>query len=126
MTYSMRGRYAIPVPCETVSIQVMRIPVAFVAAAAVALAAAPAAAQDRGHGRHGHDRDQDAAFHAMQQGQIMPLRAILTRIQIPGARYIGAELDNSGSVYRLKFMRGGEVIWIDVEARTGRVLGRVR
>ena len=67
-------------------------------------------------------RDQDAAYRAAQQGRILPLPMIRARIRIPGAQFIGAEFD--GRVYRLKFMRGSEVIWIDVEASTGRVLGR--
>ena len=28
-----------------------------------------------------------------------------------------------GDSYRLKFIRDGKVIWVDVDARTGRVLG---
>jgi hypothetical protein len=99
----------------------MRLAVALIAAAAVLLPAS-ADAQGRGHGRR--DREQDAAFQAMQEGRILPLGAILSRVRIPGAQYIGAEFN--GAVYRLKYMRGGEVIWIDVDARTGRVLGRVR
>ena len=67
-------------------------------------------------------REQDAAYRAAQQGQILPLPMIRARIRIPGAQFIGAEFD--GRVYRLKFMRGTEVIWVDVEARTGRVVGR--
>jgi hypothetical protein len=39
-----------------------------------------------------------------------------------GADFIGADFD--GRVYRLKFMRGAEVIWVDVDARTGQVLSR--
>jgi hypothetical protein len=27
-------------------------------------------------------------------------------------------------IYRLKYMRGSEVIWIDVDARTGRIVAR--
>ncbi|MDQ4088506.1 MAG: hypothetical protein M3177_10940 [Pseudomonadota bacterium] len=67
-------------------------------------------------------REQDAAYRAAQQGRILPLPMIRSRIRIPGAVFIGAEFD--GVIYRLKYMRGAEVIWIDVDARTGRVLGR--
>lgn len=67
-------------------------------------------------------REQEAAYRAAQQGQIMPLPQIRQRIRIPGAVFIGAEFD--GRVYRLKYLRGGEVIWVDVDARTGRVVGR--
>lgn len=69
-------------------------------------------------------REQDAAYRAAQQGRILPLPMIRARIHIPGAQFIGAEFD--GRIYRLKFMRGSEVIWIDVEASTGQVLGRRR
>ena len=39
-----------------------------------------------------------------------------------GADYLGPEF--RGDTYRLKFMRGGRVIWVDVDAATGRILGR--
>lgn len=67
-------------------------------------------------------REQDRAYRAMQQGEILPLPVVRSRVRIPGADFIGAELN--GLVYRLKYMRGSEVIWVDVDARTGRVLGR--
>ena len=67
-------------------------------------------------------REQDRAYRAAQQGEILPLPAIRSRIRVPGAQFIGAEFD--GRVYRLKYMRGAEVIWIDVDARTGRIIGR--
>ena len=44
------------------------------------------------------------------------------RINIPGAEFIGVEFD--GRIYRLKYMRGGEVIWIDVDAETGQIVRR--
>ena len=87
------------------------------AAASLALLAVPADARGLQS-----MREQDAAYRAAQQGQILPLPMIRARIRIPGAQFIGAEFD--GRVYRLKFMRGTEVIWVDVEARTGRVVGR--
>ena len=67
-------------------------------------------------------REQDRAYRATQQGEILPLPTIRARVRVPGAQFIGAEFD--GRVYRLKFLRGAEVIWIDVDARTGRVIGR--
>ena len=71
-------------------------------------------------------RDQDVAFEATQQGRIMPLRTIEARIipQMRGAEYLGPELDAGSSRYRLKFLRGDRVIWIDVDARSGRVLAK--
>jgi hypothetical protein len=67
-------------------------------------------------------REQDNAYRAMQQGRIRPLPEIRARINIPGAEFIGVEFD--GRIYRLKYMRGGEVIWIDVDAQTGQIVRR--
>jgi hypothetical protein len=69
------------------------------------------------------DREQAGAYRAMQQGRVLSLTEIRARIRVPGGQYIGVEvLDDM--VYRLKFMRGADVIWIDVDARTGRIVGR--
>lgn len=72
----------------------------------------------------------DQAYRAVQSGQILPLRAIRERVRIDGATLIGADLMGGGIMngdprYRLRFMRRHEIIWVDVDARTGRVLGRV-
>ena len=81
--------------------------------------AAPATAQRLTATRGG---DQDAAYRAANQGEIMSFSQIRARISVPGAQFVGVEFD--GRIYRLKFMRGSELIWIDVDARTGRVVGR--
>lgn len=76
-------------------------------------------------GRRG---DQDEAYQARREGALMSLRAIengiVPRMKARGADYIGAEFDAPLSRYRLKFMREGAVIWIDVDGRTGAVLAR--
>jgi hypothetical protein len=84
--------------------------------AAVAAAAPPAAAE--------RPRDQDRAFEAIREGRSMPLPMIERRVLpfMGGADYLGPEFN--GRTYRLKFMRGGRVIWIDVDAATGRIVGR--
>jgi hypothetical protein len=87
--------------------------------AVAGLAFAPLGAEARGLQRQ---REQDQAYRAMSQGRILPLPQIRARINVPGAEFIGAEFD--GRVYRLKYMRGADVIWIDVDAQTGRVLAR--
>jgi len=90
-------------------------------AAAAGLAAAPlagAVAQSRGL-----QREQDNAYRANQQGQILSLPQIRARIRVPGAEYIGAEMVGP-TVYRLKYMRGANVIWIDVDAANGRIVAR--
>ena len=68
-------------------------------------------------------REQDAAYQATQQGRSLSLPEIRARVRIPGAEFIGAEMLGPNR-YRLKFMQGPRVIWVDVEARTGRVIGR--
>ena len=89
---------------------------------ATLLYAAPGETQGRGRGQHG--RDQDAAYHAMQQGEILPLNVILSRVRVRNGRFIGADLDPSGTVYHLTFMgAGGNVVRLHVDARTGRALG---
>ena len=88
------------------------------ALAAVAAAAPPAEAQRVG-------REQDRALEGLMHRDYLPLDALIARVRIPGANFIGAELVGPG-VYRLKYMRGPDVIWIDIDARSGRVLGRVR
>src|SRR5688500_7818058 len=89
-------------------------------AAASLLATAAVPADARGLQRV---REQDRAYHAAQDGRGLTLPEIRARIRVPGAQFVGAEVLGP-NIYRLKFMRGPQVIWIDVEARTGRVVGR--
>lgn len=72
-----------------------------------------------------HVREQDEAFRATQQGRFMPLRAIENRIvpKMRGYDYLGPELNSGAARYRLKFMRGQQVVWVDVDARSGDVIG---
>ena len=71
-------------------------------------------------------RDQDVAFRGTRDGRFMPLREIEGRIvpRMRGFDYLGPELDAGAARYRLKFMRGPQVVWIDVDARTGEIIGR--
>jgi uncharacterized membrane protein YkoI len=119
MRYSMRTGYATPKP-EKSRVSTMRIPLLF-AAAMIAALSVPA---------DGRGREQDAAFKAAQQGRILSLREIESRVSdelrddMKGARHIGTELDAGANRYRLKFMRGKDVMWVDVDARTGRIISR--
>lgn len=72
------------------------------------------------------DRDSVAAFRAMKQGRILPLREIENRVlpQMKDAQYIGFNLEMPSGVYTLKFLKDGNVIWVDVDGRSGQVLGR--
>lgn len=72
--------------------------------------------------------DQDQAYQGRRDGELKSLRSIensvVPRMKARGADYIGAEYDGGAGSYRLKFMRGGSVIWVDVDGRTGAVLAR--
>ncbi|HXG99856.1 MAG TPA: hypothetical protein VNI79_05530 [Sphingomicrobium sp.] len=69
-------------------------------------------------------RDQDRAFRATRDGRSMPLPMIERRVMphMGGADYLGPEF--KGETYRLKFMDQGHVIWVDVDASTGRIVRR--
>ena len=69
--------------------------------------------------------DQDYARDAMRSGSLRPLREIQQawRMDMPGYDFIGSEYDPDMGSYRLKFMRGGEVVWVDVDGR-GREIRR--
>ena len=93
--------------------------VSILLAAAIGLAASAGPADARGLQRV---REQDNAYRATQQGRALSFTEIRARIRVPGATFIGVEFD--GRIYRLKYMRGSEVIWIDVDAQTGRIVQR--
>ncbi len=90
--------------------------------ALTALSAAASAPADAGP----RSREQAAAFQGTLTGRIIPLRAIEARIipQMRGFEYLGPEYDVDVARYRLKFLRGQRVVWIDVDARTGEVIGK--
>ena len=70
-------------------------------------------------------RDQDRAFRQQQEGKSMPLPQIERRVipRMGGADYLGPEL--RGQNLRMKFLDDkGQVIWVDVDPRTGRILGK--
>ena len=100
---------------------------------AASLTAVPAAARPRpDSGREVPSetqrptRDSDRAFEATQEGRSMPLPKLEQRVLpfMGGADYLGPELN--GGTYRLKFMQNGRVIWVDVDAQTGRIIRRSR
>ena len=69
-------------------------------------------------------RDQDRAYMRKQRGQSMPLPQIERRVipRMGGADYLGPEI--RGGNVRMKFLDRGKVIWVDVDPKTGRILGR--
>jgi hypothetical protein len=96
----------------------MRKPLILLAVLGAAFGAVPAAAQP-----FAASQDRLEAFRGVRQGDILPLNVIRDRIgaRLPGATLIGADLIGA-SVYRLRYMRGANVMIVDVDARTGRPL----
>jgi Ni/Co efflux regulator RcnB len=88
---------------------------------AAPLAATPAFAQNRERAR---TDEQTSAREHMQAGRNMPIREIERRIipQMQDDEYLGFEYDPAAQAYRLKFIREGKMIWVDVDARNARVL----
>ena len=71
-------------------------------------------------------RDTDRAFENKRDGRAMPLPQLERRVMpfMGGADYLGPEIN--GGTYRLKFVQDGKVIWVDVDARTGRIIRKSR
>lgn len=90
--------------------------------AVLVLAAAPAAAQEQVRGDQGEARREAQAGNIMRSGEI-EAKILPTMC---GAEYLGFAYDSSARAYRLKFIKDGRVTHVDVDARTGRVIGRSR
>ena len=73
-----------------------------------------------------HRGDQWRVFEQRREGRILPLREIEKRVvpTVRGADYLGFDFDGGSGVYTLKFLRDGAVIWVEVDGRSGQVIGR--
>ena len=89
-----------------------------IAAASVCTGMAPAQAQSR--------NDQGQVRKEMKAGNVQPLREIEGRVlpRMRGMQYLGPEYDAAAMAYRLKFIRDGRVVFVDVDARSGQIIGR--
>lgn len=98
----------------------MRKPSAAIFLAMLFLAVSPVSA-DRNR-----TPEQDALRNGVKSGQYLPYQELRARAQgrVDG-QMIGSEFDPGTGRYRFKFQRGGSVIWMDMDGRTGRELGRV-
>ena len=87
------------------------------------LASAPAAPVFASQGDEANMARKD-----LRAGNVRPLREIERRVlpMMPGAQYLGPEYDPAALTYRLKFIRDGRVMFIDVDARTGEVIRQSR
>ena len=72
--------------------------------------------------------EQGEARKEMRAGNVLSLREIERRIlpQMRGSEYLGPAYDATARAYRLKFIKDGRVTYIDVDARTGRIINRSR
>ncbi len=72
--------------------------------------------------------EQNQARAQMMAGKVKSIRSIEDRIlpRMAGTEYIGPEFDPGAQVYRLKFIRDGRVIFVDVDGRTGNILRQSR
>lgn len=86
------------------------------------LTASPALAQQK-------RGDQESARKEMRAGNVLTLRDI-ERMVVPqierggSIQYLTPEFDEVARAYRLKFIDNskGQVIWVDVDARSGRII----
>jgi len=72
--------------------------------------------------------DQGEARKEMQAGNVLSLREIERRIlpRMRGSEYLGPAYDAAARAYRLKFIKDGRVTYVDVDARTGRIINQSR
>ena len=72
--------------------------------------------------------EQNEARAQMMAGKVKSIRSIEDRIlpRMGDSEYIGPEFDPGAQVYRLKFIRDGRVIFVDVDGRTGAILRQSR
>lgn len=72
--------------------------------------------------------DQGEARKEMKAGNQLSLREIEKRVlpKMRGAEYLGPAYDAAAHAYRLKFIKEGRVMYVDVDARTGRIINRSR
>ena len=89
------------------------LPLSLLAALALAV---PSAAQQRS--------DQGMARKEAQAGHILKSREIEARIlpMMGDAEYLGFAYDSTAMAYRLKFIREGRVLFVDVDAKSGRII----
>lgn len=67
--------------------------------------------------------DQDAALQAREAGKLLGLENLREQVSgVVGGRFLGCECDPHSGHYRMKYLRGGKVVMVDVDARTGDIL----
>ncbi|HKR90912.1 hypothetical protein [Novosphingobium sp.] len=93
-------------------------PLAVLTLVALGAAALPARAENGG--------EQGEVRRERQAGNILSIRRI-EQIVLPrmaGKQYLGPDYDAAAMAYRLKFIQDGKVYFVDVDARSGRIIGQ--
>jgi uncharacterized membrane protein YkoI len=72
--------------------------------------------------------EQNQVRKDMRAGNVRSLREIEQQVlpTKPGMQYLGPEYDPTAMAYRLKFIRDGRVVFVDVDARSGAVIEQKR
>ena len=85
-----------------------------------ALVAAPAQA--------GPGNEQGELRRDVRAGSVKKPSEIEARVlpMMRGMQYLGPEYDPVAMAYRLKFIRDGRVVFVDVDARTGQIIRQMR
>jgi hypothetical protein len=92
----------------------------FLVLIALVLTSAPVLAQQ--------GNEQGQVRKEMRAGNVRPLREIERKVvpMMSGMQYLGPEYDPAALAYRLKFIRDGRVIFVDVDARSGDIIRQSR
>lgn len=72
--------------------------------------------------------EQGEVRREIRAGNVRSLRDIERRVlpAMPGMQYLGPEYDPTAMAYRLKFIRDGRVVFVDVDARSGQIIHQSR
>lgn len=80
-----------------------------------------------GQGLRAEERDHELARQALQQGKVLPLRAVLDKVEQEyqgQAIKVEFEHDDGRFLYEIRLLQaGGKVVKLKVDAMDGRVLG---
>jgi len=99
----------------------MRRLLAILAPILAASSAVPVAVADPAH-------DQGEVRKERRAGNVRSLREIERRVlpKMAGMQYLGPEYDPIAIVYRLKFIDGKRLYFVDVDARSGKIISTSR
>ena len=70
--------------------------------------------------------EQVRAYEEAKQGRLLSPRIIEAKVTptMKDYQYLGFDLDFGSGIYTLKFLRDGNVVWVEVDGHSGQILGR--